>query len=192
MITAATIGHFDGVHLGHQHVIRRLRQLADERGIATITVVTFDRLPRSLFDPTYKPRMLMTLEERCQTLRDYGVDRVEVLTFDRQMASTPAYDFMKTKLRDELGVRLLLLGYDNRFGKRVEGEGFEDYVRYGKELGIEVIECDVFRLEDGSTVSSTRIRELIEQGNIEVAKQLLKKPLPPPSPSGREPLAPKF
>ena len=185
MITAATIGHFDGVHLGHQHVIRRLRQLADERGIDTITVVTFDRLPRSLFDPTYKPRMLMTLEERCQTLRDYGVDRVEVLTFDRQMASTPAYDFMKTKLRDELGVRLLLLGYDNRFGKRVEGEGFEDYVRYGKELGIEVIECDVFRLEDGSTVSSTRIRELIEQGDIEVAKQLLKAPSPEGEGGGR-------
>lgn len=172
-ITACTIGHFDGVHLGHQHLIKRLRECAKERGIERVIVVTFDRLPRSLFDPSFHPKMLTTFDERKALLAEYGVDDCYILTFDRQMASMTARDFMKKMLFDKFGVRFLLLGYDNRFGKRIEGEGLDDYIRYGKEIGIEVMECDEYVHTDGSHVSSSVIRELLENNNTEKAQELL-------------------
>lgn len=171
-----TIGHFDGVHLGHQHVIRRMRELAEERGMDTTIAVTFDRHPRTLFDETFVPKMLSTLDERCHLLSLTGIDVCAVLQFDREMASMTARDFMEKILRDTLNVRLLLLGYDNRFGKRNAEEGFEDYVRYGKELGIEVIECDKMSLNSDETVSSTHIRELLTDGYVDEAMKCLGRP----------------
>ena len=172
MTVAATIGHFDGVHLGHRHVIDCLRKAAAERGIGELMVVTFDRHPRTLFDPSFVPQMLTTLEERFTLLRECGIDRCEVLQFDREMAAMTAYDFMKTILRDKLGVRLLVLGYDNRFGRRLPGEGLSDYVCYGEELGIEVIGCDEYLTPDGHHVSSSIIRQLLADGDKELAHKL--------------------
>lgn len=177
-VAVATIGYFDGVHLGHRHVIRRLRELADRlfpNGGAELTVVTFDRHPRTLFNATLKPLPLMSLEGRIAQLKALGVDNVHVLTFDKTIASMPARDFMKTVLYDELHVRGLLLGYDNRFGKRVEGEGFADYVRYGKEIGIHVELCDKYVMDDDTVVSSTQIRNLIAAGDTVSANKLLGK-----------------
>lgn len=159
----ATIGTFDGVHVGHRLVLQCMKQLASEHGCGTV-VVTFDRHPRTLFDANYKPRMLNTLDERIEKLKACGIDEVHVLTFDHAMAALSARDFMEKILRDELGVTTLVLGYDNRFGKRNADESFDDYVRYGHELGIEVIRCAPYRLSDGTCVSSTLIRQFIEQG----------------------------
>ena len=102
-----------------------------------------------------------------------GVDVCAVLRFDREMASMSAEDFMKEVLYDQLGVRLLLLGYDNRFGRKNKNEGFEDYVRYGKAIGIEVIECDPFEIADGKRVSSTLVRELLANGRVDEAAKCL-------------------
>lgn len=170
---AATIGHFDGVHLGHQHVLRRLRLLADERGLDSVMAISFDRHPRTVFDTSFMPKMLTTVDERRLIMSQIGVDVCAVLQFDSQMASMSARDFMKEVLKEQLGVKLLLLGYDNRFGKRNPDEGFEDYVRYGKEMGIEVVECDPLELSDGKRVSSTLVRDLLADGRIEEATEYL-------------------
>lgn len=171
---AATIGFFDGVHVGHQKVIERLKTVAAERGMPTM-VITFANHPMEVVQPGYEPDMLLPLHEKVERLRQTGVDRVEVLEFTRQMMATPARDFMADTLRDVLGVRLLLLGYDNRFGKRDDTETFESYCGYGHDLGIEVIEgprpeeCGLF---EGHPVSSSLIRSLIRDGRIAEAEKL--------------------
>lgn len=171
-----TIGHFDGVHLGHQHVIRRMQLLAQERGLKETIAVTFDRHPRTIFDPDFEPKMLSTLEERTHLLSLTGINTCAILQFDAKMAAITARDFMEKILRDKLGVRVLVLGYDNRFGKRNAEEGFDDYVRYGKELGIEVVECDKMVINTDETVSSTHIRNLLTDGYVNEAMRCFGRP----------------
>ena len=166
----ATIGFFDGVHLGHCHLINMLKKVARERSVQSC-VITFDRHPRQVVQPEWCPDMLTTLDEKTQLLKATGIDRCEVLHFDREMASQSARDFMLHTLKELLGVSILVTGYDNRFGHN-RSEGFEDYVRYGKEIGIEVIKGE--ELTVGSTnVSSSSIRRMLKEGNIEDATRCL-------------------
>ena len=155
----ATIGFFDGVHIGHCHLIKMLKKVARERGVKSC-VITFDRHPRQVVQPEWCPEMLTTLDEKKQLLEATGIDRCEVLHFDREMANQSARDFMLHTLKERLGVSILATGYDNRFGHN-RSEGFDDYVRYGKEIGIEVIRGD--ELTDGSNnVSSSSIRRMLK------------------------------
>ena len=166
----ATIGFFDGVHLGHCHLINMLKKVARERSVQSC-VITFDRHPRQVVQPEWCPEMLTTLDEKTQLLKATGIDRCEVLHFDRGMASQSARDFMLHTLKERLGVKILVTGYDNRFGHN-RSEGFEDYVRYGKEIGIEVIQGE--ELTVGSTnVSSSSIRRMLKEGRIEDATRCL-------------------
>ena len=166
----ATIGFFDGVHIGHCHLINMLKKVARERGVEAC-VITFDRHPRQVVQPEWCPEMLTTLEEKTQLLEATGIDRCEVLHFDRKMANQSAHDFMLHTLKEKLGVSILVTGYDNRFGHN-RSEGFEDYVRYGKEIGIEVIKGE--ELTDGSNnVSSSSIRRMLKEGRIEDATRCL-------------------
>lgn len=166
----ATIGFFDGVHIGHCHLINMLKKVARERGVEAC-VITFDRHPRQVVQPEWCPEMLTTLEEKTQLLKATGIDRCEVLHFDREMANQSAHDFMLHTLKEKLGVSILVTGYDNRFGHN-RSEGFEDYVRYGKEIGIEVIKGE--ELTDGSNnVSSSSIRRMLKEGRIEDATRCL-------------------
>ena len=166
----ATIGFFDGVHLGHCHLINMLKKVARERSVQSC-VITFDRHPRQVVQPEWCPDMLTTLDEKTQLLKATGIDRCEVLHFDHEMASQSARDFMLHTLKELLGVSILVTGYDNRFGHN-RSEGFEDYVRYGKEIGIEVIKGE--ELTVGSTnVSSSSIRRMLKEGNIEDATRCL-------------------
>ena len=166
----ATIGFFDGVHLGHCHLINMLKKVARERSVQSC-VITFDRHPRQVVQPEWCPDMLTTLDEKTQLLKATGIDRCEVLHFDREMASQSARDCMLHTLKERLGVSILVTGYDNRFGHN-RSEGFEDYVRYGKEIGIEVIQGE--ELTVGSTnVSSSSIRRMLKEGNIEDATRCL-------------------
>ena len=135
--------------------------------------ISFDRHPRTVFDKNFVPNMLTTVDERRLIMSQVGVDVCAVLRFDKEMASMSAVDFMREILYKQLGVRLLLIGYDNRFGKRKPDEGFENYVRYGKAIGIEVIECDPFEIADGKRVSSTLIRELLADGRVDEAAECL-------------------
>ena len=166
----ATIGFFDGVHIGHCHLINMLKKVARERGVEAC-VITFDRHPRQVVQPEWCPEMLTTLEEKTQLLEATGIDRCEVLHFDREMANQSAHDFMQHTLKEKMGVSILVTGYDNRFGHN-RSEGFEDYVRYGKEIGIEVIKGE--ELTDGSNnVSSSSIRRMLKEGRIEDATRCL-------------------
>ena len=166
----ATIGFFDGVHIGHCHLINMLKKVARERGVESC-VITFDRHPRQVVQSEWCPEMLTTLEEKTQLLEATGIDRCEVLHFDREMANQSAHDFMLHTLKEKMGVSILVTGYDNRFGHN-RSEGFEDYVRYGKEIGIEVIKGE--ELTDGSNnVSSSSIRRMLKEGRIEDATRCL-------------------
>lgn len=167
---AATVGFFDGVHRGHRFLIDQVRQVAREHGVESL-VVTFGDHPRRVLHSDYQPQMLTTPEEKVSLLRQTGVDRCCVLPFDEKMSQMTARDFMRQVLRDRLGVRYLVIGYDNRFGHNRE-EGFDDYVGYGREMGIEVVRARAFE-KGGVKVSSSVVRTLLSDGEVGLAAQCL-------------------
>lgn len=163
----ATIGMFDGVHCGHQFVLHHVIDEAHQRGLLSMAI-TFSHL--------HAPQTLTPLDQKRLLLTKTGIDRIEVLTFDDALKQLTAREFMQQVLRDRLGVKVLLTGYDNRFGHN-RAEGFDDYVRYGKELGIEVKSLPPAPAKrNGICVSSSLIRELITHGNIREANELLGHP----------------
>ena len=168
--SVATIGFFDGVHRGHRFLINNVVKEAASRGLQS-TVVTFDRHPRQVLGSDFQPRLLSTNEEKMLLLSKTGVERCVMLPFSEQMAQMTACDFMKKILRDRLGVQVLIIGYDNRFGHN-RSEGFDDYVRYGREMGIEVMSAQSFLLH-GINVSSSVIRSFLQEGEIEMAENCL-------------------
>lgn len=166
----ATIGFFDGVHRGHRFLIDRVIEEAQRWGMSS-AVITFDRHPREVLQTDYQPDLLSTLDEKLLLLSKTHVDNTVVLHFDASLAALTAHDFMRDVLQRQLKVRKLIIGYDNRFGHN-RSEGFDDYVRYGKELGIEVIRADAF-LPDDVRVSSSVIRTCLREGRVEDANRLL-------------------
>jgi riboflavin biosynthesis protein ribF len=166
----ATIGFFDGVHRGHRFLIDRVIEEAQRSGMSS-AVITFDRHPREVLQTDYQPDLLSTLDEKLLLLSKTHVDNTVVLHFEASLAALTAHDFMRDVLQGQLKVRKLIIGYDNRFGHN-RSEGFDDYVRYGKELGIEVIRADAF-LPDGVRVSSSVIRTCLREGRVEDANRLL-------------------
>ena len=166
----ATIGFFDGVHRGHRFLIDRVIEEAQRSGMSS-AVITFDRHPREVLQTDYQPDLLSTLDEKLLLLSKTHVDNTVVLHFDASLAALTAHDFMRDVLQGQLKVRKLIIGYDNRFGHN-RSECFDDYVRYGKELGIEVIRADAF-LPDDVRVSSSVIRTCLREGRVEEANRLL-------------------
>ena len=171
--SVATVGMFDGVHRGHQHVIGRVVEKAREAGFFS-TVITFDKVPRQVLDPSFRPQLLTTLEEKENVIRQLGVDVLAVLPFTREMAGLSAQAFMKQVLDEQLQTKVLVTGYDNRFGHD-RTEGFDDYVRYGRELGMEVLRGDAQLMDDGQRpVSSSVIRQLLaEEGRVDLMPHYL-------------------
>lgn len=156
---AATIGMFDGVHRGHQFVLRQLVEQAREHHLQPLAI-TFDRSPR-------QEQVLTPLDEKLRLIRETGITHIEVLPFTSALKSLTARQFMEQELYQRLGVRLLLTGYDNRFGRNRE-EGFDDYVRYGQELGLSVV-----GLPAEGAVSSSHIRQLLNSGQASEAAHCL-------------------
>lgn len=166
----ATIGFFDGVHLGHRFLIDNVVSAAKEEGWES-TVVTFDRHPREVLGLDFQPLLLSTLDEKLYYLAETAVDWSVILRFDKVMASMSAEVFMKRILYDRLNVRRLIMGYDNRFGYR-QRESFENYVAYGQKIGLIVERASVFS-RDEQKISSSAIRKLLEEGEIEHANRCL-------------------
>lgn len=169
----ATIGFFDGVHRGHQFMIDSLTTMAHAQGRQSL-VITFDRHPRQVVHADYVPQLITTTDEKLQLLHATAADRIEVLHFDAQMAQLSAYEFMRQVLHEKYGVAMLLTGYDNRFGHN-RAEGFADYVRYGEEMGMEVLQNTPIDI-DGMRVSSSLIRRLVVEGNITEASNCMGHP----------------
>lgn len=166
----ATLGFFDGVHLGHRFLIGQVINEARMMGLPSM-VITFDRHPREVLHQDYQPELLTTLDSKLTLLEHTGVDRVVVLRFDETMAQLSAGDFMNRVLRDQLNVEKLVIGYDNRFGHN-RSDGFDDYVRYGREIGMDVVHSSAFKL-NGIEVSSSVVRTFLKEGEIELANRCL-------------------
>lgn len=171
--SVATIGFFDGVHRGHQYLIEQLKQIAKERRLQT-TVITFGQHPRQALQSDYQPMLLSTLAEKQLLLKKNGVENCFVLPFNKQMASLSARDFMQKVLVGVLNVKVLVIGYDNRFGHNRE-EGFDDYVRYGNEIGVEVVRATPYTDAD-IRVSSSVTRTFLSEGNVGYAARCLGRP----------------
>jgi riboflavin kinase/FMN adenylyltransferase len=188
---AATIGFFDGVHLGHRHLLKDLCQMASQRGLSAVAV-TFARHPRQVVQTDWHPQLLTTLDEKTALLAETGIDQLVVLPFDEAMAALTAREFMRQVLYRQLGVRLLLTGYDNHFGHRTPqtaAEGFDDYVVYGREIGMEVLAGTPLTphlspltphpsplTSPPFTVSSSVVRRLLQEGRAEEAARCLGRP----------------
>ena len=139
-------------------------------------VITFDRQPRQLFDPSFQPQLLSTLEEKAAYLKAIGVEQIVVLPFTKELAALSAEAFIREILWEQLSVRLLVTGYDNRFGHN-RSEGFDDYVRYGQSVGMEVLQGHVEMMNEGAAVSSTALRQLLtEQGRVDLMPAYLTRP----------------
>ncbi len=170
---AIALGFFDGVHLGHGALLKRVGEIAGESGLVPCAV-TFDRHPKELLPGGKRVTLLNTPEEREALMRElYGIREIIVLPFDEHMRDMDWRDFAAGLMKDH-GAAHLVAGYDYRFGRG--GAGNADRLRaLCGELGLG---CDIIeRVElDGATVSSTHIRELISQGDVEKAARLLGHP----------------
>ncbi|NDV47773.1 bifunctional riboflavin kinase/FAD synthetase [Paludibacter sp. 221] len=167
----ATIGFFDGVHRGHRFIIEELKATAKHKGEQSL-VITFGNHPRKVLHTSFHPQLLTTLSEKTELLESTGADACTVLDFTPELASMSAYAFMKNILRDKYNVKTLLIGYDHRFGYNRE-ETFADYVKHGKELGIELIQADCFNPNETEHISSSEIRKALQRGDVKQANRLL-------------------
>jgi len=166
----ATIGNFDGVHLGHQAVLGQLAEKADEFNLP-LTVVTFEPQPQEYFRPEQAPPRLTRFREKVQALRRYAVDRVLVLRFSETFSLQSPDVFIQNLLVNGLGVKYLVIGDDFRFGKNRIGD-FSMLQAAGREHGFEVVNMHTFAL-DGERVSSTRVRTALGEGDLNAAEKLL-------------------
>ncbi|MEO6696868.1 MAG: bifunctional riboflavin kinase/FAD synthetase [Gammaproteobacteria bacterium] len=169
----ATIGNFDGVHLGHQAVLGQLAEKSAELGLPSV-VVTFEPQPREFFAHSQSPARLTRLREKMQALRRYSVDRVVCLRFDEKLANMEAQDFIQKLLVEGLGVRYLVAGDDFRFGHNRRGD-FAMLQAAGTRHGFQVVNMHTFSV-DNIRVSSTRIREALAAGDFTTAEKLLGRP----------------
>lgn len=168
----AALGVFDGVHRGHRAVIARVESEAAARGLSS-AVITFRAHPQQVLRPQVPFRMLTSPEERETLLRQTGIDRVIFLDFTHEMSLLSAFDFLQI-LSSHYRVKGLIIGYDHRFGHN-RAEGFDDYVKYGQRLGMEILHADEL-VTDAGPVSSSIIRELLIKGDLTTANHLLSYP----------------
>jgi riboflavin kinase/FMN adenylyltransferase len=170
---AATIGNFDGVHLGHQAVLGQLSERAVDLRLP-VTVITFEPQPREYFTPERVPSRLTRLREKVEALRRFGVERVLCLHFGPYLAGLSPTEFIRIVLLDGLGVKYLVVGDDFRFGWKRAGN-FALLQRAGAAHGFQVVNMHTFDI-DGARVSSTRVREALEAGDLDGAERLLGRP----------------
>jgi riboflavin kinase/FMN adenylyltransferase len=170
--SVVTIGNFDGLHLGHQALIRRC---LESRLPGEVTaVVTFEPLPQAFLRPQQAPPRIYGAQRKLDLLREAGVELAWVMRFDRELASMPAATFAESVLAAGLGARRVLVGPDFRFGHRREGD-LVLLANLGRRLGFVVEPADEVRL-DGERVSSTLIRKLLAAGNFARAERCLGRP----------------
>ena len=167
--TVATIGFFDGVHLGHRHLINQVKLAASQCGWYS-SIITFPVHPRQVIQSDYQPQLLSSPEEKIELLASTGVDNCILLPFTRELSQLTAWEFMQL-LYDKYKVRMLVIGYDHRFGHN-RAETFEDYCRYGRELGIHIMQATAYTQEQDK-VSSSAIRRALLSGNVSTAQKYL-------------------
>ena len=163
-----TIGNYDGIHLGHQSLIDQVIELSEDKGMQS-AVMTFEPHPREFFQPNEAPSRIISLREKLEFFESKGIDHVHVIRFDELFANLTAGDFLKI-IKENLYVKLLVLGEDFRFGKNRVGS-LKDFI----EAGIMVIVATEIQLGN-SRVSSTRVREALSNANFNEVQALLGRP----------------
>ena len=173
--SVATIGKFDGVHLGHQLIIDQLKDLAGRLELPTL-VILIEPHPEEFFAKEQRvcPARLTTIEEKCELLESFGIDFVYLLKFDKNTSELSAESYIKDILVDGLGVAGFIVGNDFRFGHKRAGN-FDLLQRKGTELGFEVIQTASYE-RNGYRISSTFVREQLANGDFELVEQLLGRP----------------
>jgi riboflavin kinase/FMN adenylyltransferase len=169
-----TSGTFDGVHLGHQRILTRIKEIAQKHGGETV-VITFWPHPRLVLHPEDNSlRLLNTFEEKAELIKEQGIQHLIRIPFTREFSNLSSVDFITKILVQTIGTKKLVIGYDHRFGHNREGS-FEELKANAPQYGFEVEEIPRQEV-DHVAVSSTKIRYALEQGDILSANQLLGKP----------------
>lgn len=170
-MSVAATGFFDGVHLGHQKVILTAKRIAEEKGLES-QVVTFWPHPRSVLQQAaYDLRLLTSLQEKEVLFKAMGIDRVTVLDFTKAFSRLSTEEFIRDYLMAKCGVTHLVIGYDHRIGHD-QGKTQEEMMEICRRCGLEVSRVEEFTL-DGVVPSSTKIRHLLEKGDVKRASAML-------------------
>lgn len=168
-----TSGTFDGVHVGHQKILARLKEIAARNNGETV-VITYWPHPRLILEPDLDLRLLNTFEEKAELLKQQGIHHLIRLTFTKEFSQLSSLQFIKNVLVDTIGTKKLVIGYDHRFGKN-RGGSFEELKDQGPTYGFDVEEIPSQDI-DHVTVSSTKIRTALESGDVETAHHFLGQP----------------
>lgn len=166
----ATLGTFDGVHLGHREIIKKLVRSANESNAESL-LLTFFPHPRMVLKQDHGIFLLSTLDEKYELLKDLGLDNFIVQKFDIDFSNLSAEEFVKTVLVDKFNISKIIIGYDHRFGKNRTAD-INDLRFFGKKYGFEVEEISAQEIDDVS-ISSTKVRKALEEGNISLANEFL-------------------
>ena len=165
-----TIGTFDGVHLGHKKIIKRLQNIASEKGLQSV-ILTFFPHPRMVLQTAVEIKLLNTIEERQEILSNLGLDHLVIKEFTEEFSKLSAEQYVKDILVDELNAKHIIIGYDHRFGRNRRAN-IKDLISFGKHYKFEVEEISVKDVEDVA-VSSTKIRNALNMGDIKTANTFL-------------------
>lgn len=168
-----TIGTFDGVHLGHQQILKQLIDTSQQSKLKSV-LLTFFPHPRMVLQPDISMHLIQTIEEREKALRKTGLDYLVIHPFSEKFSRLSADDYVKQVLVDKLNVRKVVVGYDHRFGRN-RTASLEDMYNYADIYDFEVIEIDAKKIKS-TAVSSTKIRKAIDQGDIALANSYLGDP----------------
>ncbi len=167
---AVTLGNFDGVHLGHREIFRRIRMRAAEIGGEAL-ILTFDPHPAKVLRPDMSPSLITPLEEKLGLMEEEGIDGVILADFTKEFAAQHPAKFVEEVLCRSIGAEIVVVGHDFAFGKGKEGT-IDSLREFGREFGFDVEVVEALRI-DGEVVSSTRIRELIQGGDVRRAGRFL-------------------
>lgn len=169
--TVATIGTFDGVHVGHKKILERVNKRAQEIGGESV-LISFHPHPRLVLFPENNPlRLLQSLNEKISLLRECGLDKLLLIPFTKEFSRLPSKAFIKDMLVDKICIHTIVIGYDHRFGKNRTG-GIEELEELGPEYGFAVEEIPAQAIDDAN-VSSTKIRRALQEGDMKSANTFL-------------------
>ena len=167
--SVATIGTFDGVHLGHKKILKSLISNSNETDLNSV-LITFDPHPKKVINPNSKIELINTTEEKIDILKNLGLDYLIIHEFSKSFSNIDAEEFVKI-LIEKLKIRKLIVGYDHRFGKNRNAD-INDLKKFGKKYSFEVIEISPFDIDE-INISSTKIRNSIYEGKIEICKKYM-------------------
>ncbi len=165
-----TSGTFDGVHIGHRAILRKIINVAKEKNGESI-LITFWPHPRRIINPGEEIKMLSSFEEKVQLLEEVGLDHIIKIEFTREFASLTSHEFIQKVLVEKIGTEMLVIGYDHRFGRNREGS-FEYLREHAHEYGFKIEEIPEQDIDDVA-VSSSKIRKALMEGSLDIANEYL-------------------